>query len=52
MNKIVKEQKRYYEQNSPQNRKEGEIRVDNATPNKSQKTKDSEGQYIDFEEVK
>ena len=52
MNKIVKEQKKQYEQQNPPRRKEGEIRVDNVTPNKSQKTGNSEGQYIDFEEVK
>lgn len=52
MNKIVKEQKRQYEQQNPPRGKEGEIRVDNPAPNKSPKTGDSEGQYIDFEEVK
>lgn len=50
MNKIVKEQKKYYNQES--NRKEGEIRVENATPNRTSRTKDTEGQYVDFEEVK
>jgi hypothetical protein len=52
MNKIVKEQRRQYEQQNPPRRKEGEIKVDTTTTSRSQKTSDSEGQYIDFEEVK
>lgn len=51
MNKVVKEQKKYYEQQNPQ-RPVGDIRVDNATPNRQQKSNNSEGQYVDFEEVK
>lgn len=33
-------------------RKEGDIRIDNASPKHQQKTGNSEGHYIDFEEVK
>ncbi len=52
MNKIVKEQKKYYETQSPPKRKEGEVRVENATPSRPKRTNDTDGQYIDFEEVK
>ena len=48
MNKVVQAQKKY--QTPP--RKEGEIRVDNATPQRPGKTRDTEGQYIDYEEIK
>lgn len=48
MNKIVQEQKKY----ERPVRKEGEVRVENATPHRAQQTKDTEGQYIDYEEIK
>lgn len=48
MNKVVQEQNKY--QNPA--RKEGDIRVENATPNKPQRTRDTDGQYIDYEEIK
>ncbi|WP_367915049.1 DUF4834 domain-containing protein [Leadbetterella sp. DM7] len=51
MNKVVQEQKKYYEKQRP-TRKEGDIRVENATPNRPQRSSDSDGQYIDYEEVK
>lgn len=51
MNKVVKEQQKYYQKQNP-SRREGDIRVDNATPNRPQKTKDTDGQYIDYEEIK
>ncbi|MBX2953913.1 MAG: hypothetical protein KF870_15530 [Leadbetterella sp.] len=47
MNKVVQQQNKY--QNPA--RKEGDIRVENATPNKPQKTRDTDGQYIDYEEI-
>jgi hypothetical protein len=48
MNKVMKEQVKA--QKSA--RKEGDIRVENAAPNRPQHTKDSDGQYIDYEEIK
>ncbi|MCD8539685.1 MAG: DUF4834 family protein [Leadbetterella sp.] len=51
MNKVVQEQKKYYQKQSP-SRKEGDIRVENATPNRPQQSRDTEGQYIDYEEIK
>lgn len=51
MNKVVQEQKKYYQKQNP-GRKEGDIRVDNATPSRPQKTRDADGQYIDYEEIK
>ena len=47
---IVKEQKKYQTPEGPPKR-EGHIKVD-YVPNKDSNTKDSGGQYIDFEEVK
>ena len=51
MNKVVKEQQKFYQKQKP-SRSEGDIRVDNATPHRPQKTKDTDGQYIDYEEIK
>ncbi len=51
MNKVVEQQKKYYERQNP-SRKEGDIKVENATPNRPQRSRDSEGQYIDYEEIK
>lgn len=51
MNKVVQEQKKYYQKQNPA-RKEGDIRVENATPNRPQQSRDTEGQYIDYEEIK
>lgn len=48
MNKIVQEQKKH----EKPTRKEGDIRVENATPKRPQQTRDTEGQYIDYEEIK
>jgi hypothetical protein len=48
MNKVMKEQKKY----TTTTRKEGDIRVENAAPHRSQRTRDTDGQYIDYEEIK
>jgi hypothetical protein len=48
MNKVMKEQVKA--QKSA--RREGDIRVENAAPHRPQRTKDSDGQYIDYEEIK
>jgi len=51
MNKVVQQQQKYYEKQNP-SRKEGDVRVENATPHRPQRSKDSDGQYIDYEEIK
>ncbi len=51
MNKVVQEQKKYYQKQNP-SRKEGDIRVENVTPNRPQQSRDTDGQYIDYEEIK
>lgn len=47
---IVKEQKKYQQPPKPV-RPEGEVKVD-YIPNKDRNSKNSDGQYIDYEEVK
>lgn len=51
MNKVVQEQKKYYQKQNP-TRKEGDIRVENVTPNRPQQSRNTDGQYIDYEEIK
>lgn len=51
VNKVVQEQKKYYQKQNPA-RKEGDIRVENVTPNRPQQSRDTDGQYIDYEEIK
>ena len=48
---IVKEQKKY-QQPQRKVRPEGEIKVDYVPPGKDQNSNNSDGQYIDYEEVK
>ena len=47
---IVKEQKKYQQPTAPV-RPEGEIKVD-YKPNRNDRPKDTDGQYVDYEEVK
>lgn len=50
--KVVEMQNQYYKNQAPQQRPEGEIRVETPKANRQKRTDSQEGQYIDFEEVK
>lgn len=50
--KIKQQQQPYQQQNTRPNYREGEINVDYVPNNKQSNTSSSQGEYIDYEEIK